>query len=97
MDKHNVTTLEGKIKELIGSLARLASTGEGHTGASAASGDLQELLTIIHRPGWTTPAEATFVEGIVDSMTSNARTLDALKQVLLMGSRAVGSTSKSAT
>jgi hypothetical protein len=87
MDKHNLTKLEGKIKELIGSLGRLASTTEGSS--------LQELVEIIHRPGWTTPTEGLFVEGIVDSMLSNARTLDALKHVLLTGSRAVGSTGKS--
>jgi hypothetical protein len=89
MEKHNVIKLEAKIKELIGALAQLS--GQALAAAQTVPSDLQELLTIIHRPGWTSVAEGILVEGVVDSMLLQTRTLSSLKQVLLTGSRAVGS------
>jgi hypothetical protein len=94
MDKHNVTKLEAKIKELVGGLAQLAATGEGRASSLAPSNDLQELFVIIHRPGWTTIAESIFVEGIVDTMLLHVKALDSLKQALVVGSRAVGAAGK---
>lgn len=52
--------------------------------------DFVELLKIIHRPGWTTPAEALLVSGVVDAMLAHVKVLTSLKQALLTGSRAVG-------
>jgi hypothetical protein len=78
MDKHDLTRLEGQIKELGGTLISLADDR-----------DFQEFITIIHRPGWTTVAEYSFVTGVVDSMLAQAKTLVGLKQVLVNGSRAV--------
>src|SRR5260370_38904471 len=57
MDKHDVTHLERQIKELGGTLIRLANDS-----------DFQEFITIIHKPGWTTVAEHLFVTGAVDSV-----------------------------
>jgi hypothetical protein len=78
MEKHDVAHLEKRINELSDSLRSLA-----------ADTDFEELIKIIHRPGWTTPAEHLFVTGGVDSMLTQAKALVGLKQVLLAGSRAV--------
>ena len=78
MDKHDVTHLETQIKQLGRCFSSLADDR-----------DFQELITIIHRPGWTTVAEHLLVTGVVDSMLAQAKTLVGLKQALLNGSRAV--------
>jgi hypothetical protein len=57
--------------------------------ALADDKEFTELLAIIHRPGWTTPAEALLVNGFLDSMTAHAKHLTELKQTLLAGARAV--------
>ncbi len=76
--EHNLAHLEARIKELSTQLATLADTQ-----------DLEELIIIIHRPGWTTPAEYVLVSGLVDAMHEHAKTLASLKQTLITGSRAV--------
>ncbi|HEX4022336.1 MAG TPA: hypothetical protein VHX63_14420 [Acidobacteriaceae bacterium] len=48
------------------------------------------LVQMIHRPGWTTPAETMFFESVVDSMLSHARALSQLHQGLFTASQAVG-------
>jgi hypothetical protein len=52
--------------------------------------DLSELMAIIHRPGWTTPAEALLVGGFLDAMNAHAQHLANLSKTLLAGARAVG-------
>ena len=52
--------------------------------------NMTELMTIIHRPGWTTPAEALLVGGYLDAMNAHAQHLANLSQTLLAGARAVG-------
>jgi hypothetical protein len=59
--------------------------------ALAEDRDFAELITIIHKPGWTTPAEALLVNGLLESMTTHVRHLTELKTALLAGARAVGS------
>jgi hypothetical protein len=76
---HDPKHLEGEIKALGQGLDNLAD-----------GTDFEELLKIIHRPGWTTPAEALLVSGLVDFMATQVKALTALKQVLLAGSRVVG-------
>jgi hypothetical protein len=49
-----------------------------------------EFLTVIHRPGWTTPPEWMLVEGGVRSMTAMATALNDLKQGIFAGASAVG-------
>lgn len=51
---------------------------------------LRELILIIKRPGWTTPAELTFASSIVESMTSQVNILERLQGDLLKGSQMVG-------
>ncbi len=74
MQKHDIEHLEKRINELHKSLVALGSQ-DPVTG----------LITIIHRPGWTTVAEQAFVTGIVEAMVSQTKTLSELKQVLVSG------------
>jgi hypothetical protein len=75
-----IVTLQAKITNLAGQLKHFANPS-----------DLEELLIIIHRPGWTTPAEFAFVSAIVDSIQGHITSLTHLRKSLLSGSRAVGS------
>jgi len=76
--EHNIAYLEVRIKELSTQLATLADTQ-----------DLEELIIIIHKPGWTTPAEYVLVRGLVDAMHEYTKALASLRQTLIHGSRAV--------
>lgn len=79
MEKHELTQLEGEIQALKTSHASLAS------------GDsLNELLTIIHRPGWTTPAELAFVRTGLESVRAQTAQLNALTNGLLAAAKLVG-------
>jgi len=49
-----------------------------------------ELLRIIHRPGWTTPAELELVTGLVEIMDSHVKALTRMRELLIRGSREVG-------
>ena len=65
MADHDMKRLEGRTRELQQSLLQLAQSKE-----------FDELINIIWRkPGWTTPAEFTFVAGIVDSMIDQTKAL----------------------
>ena len=75
---HDVKKLEDRVKALHQNLMKL---GDGK--------DMEEFFTIIHKPGWTTPAEFMLVSGLLQSMNAQVKTLAGLKQVLLAGSRAV--------
>jgi hypothetical protein len=57
--------------------------------AVADNKEFDELRTIIHKPGWTTPAEGLLVQGILDSMLAQAKYMAGLKQTLMAGARAV--------
>lgn len=76
---HDLAHLENRIKEL-----------SGHVSAMSTTDDFDELLVIIHRPGWTTPAEMLLVAGLVDAMHEHAHAFATLRQALVNGSRAVG-------
>jgi hypothetical protein len=78
MKKHELTHLEAKIKELRATLTNLAD-GRG----------FEEFIRIIHKPGFTSVAEATLFNGVVDSMAEQAKTVLGLKQVLLTGAEKV--------
>ena len=80
MKTHDVTHLDTQIKDMCHSLANLADEK-----------DFEEFRLLIRKPGWTTVAELSLVTGVVDSMHSQLKTLTGLKQVLLIGSRAVRS------
>lgn len=76
--EHNLAHLETRIKELRIQLATMADTQ-----------DLEEMISIIHKPGWTTPAEYVLVSGLVDTMHEQAKVLASLRQTLLNGGRTV--------
>lgn len=80
MEKHSIPQLEARIKEL-----------EEVCTALGDNSDCVELLKIIHRPGWTTPAEFTFANSIVESLLGQTRNALALRKTLLAGSREVHS------
>jgi hypothetical protein len=54
----------------------------------------EELLTIIHRPGWTTVAEAQLVKAMVDTVQAHTRGAQTMRQALLSGARQVGTPEK---
>lgn len=78
-EKHHIAHIEKQIKNLG---AELTDAADGSS--------FEELLNIIHKPGWTTPAESLLVSGIIDTMREHTKVLASLKQVLMNGSRAVG-------
>ena len=51
---------------------------------------LAELLRIIIKKGWTTPAELKFVQGILQSLIVQTRNMNQLTNTLVSGSRSVG-------
>ena len=78
MNKHELTHLETKIMELHATLKNLAD-----------GGSFEEFVRIIHKPGWTTVAEAILFIGVVDSMVEQAKAVLGLKQVLLTAAEKV--------
>ena len=72
MDIKQAAHIETKLKELHASIQHLAG---GET--------VDSMVSVIHKPGWTTIAEVAFFTGIVDSMTAHAKALSSLKQTLL--------------
>jgi hypothetical protein len=68
MASDHAARLEGQVKEFRKQLGDLAAPGE-----------FEEFLRIIHRPGWTTPAEYAFVSAILDGMVANVRGLAQMK------------------
>jgi hypothetical protein len=59
--------------------------------AALPSDDLFDtLLKFIHQPGWTTPAETIFFEGLVDSITQQTHQLANLHTQLMAGAAQVG-------
>jgi hypothetical protein len=82
MQKFQDAELEDKIKKLREDVRD--TTNWDH--------DLEDLLSIIHRPGWTTPAESTFVGGIIDAISTQFRAMKVLRETLMKGSRSVGRT-----
>ncbi|MEO7193935.1 MAG: hypothetical protein ABIZ05_03805 [Pseudonocardiaceae bacterium] len=79
MSMHDISRLETAIKDLQGALKELGTDN-----------DLEELLMIIHRPGWTTPQEAELVHGVVSYLTSHAQAAQTLKTTLMSAARNIG-------
>lgn len=80
MKAQHVRKMETTIKQVATSLGKLGN-GPG----------MPELLRIIHRPGFTTPAEIAFILSTLEAMLTMSKALAGLKDGLLAGSRAVGS------
>ena len=71
--------LEAKIKTLSSYYQKIAQQKE-----------LLELLRLIRRPGWTTPAERLLVHGYIDSLSASASSLLRSTEGMLRGAREVG-------
>jgi hypothetical protein len=61
--KHDIDGLEKKLRNLNRCLADLGSQNVS-----------EELLQVIHKPGWTTPAEFALVSAMADSLQSQIQT-----------------------
>lgn len=75
---YEITCLEAKIKALC---THLEATGD--------TSDMEEMLVLIHRQGWTTPQEIALVSGMVDSMQAHVNNLTEMRKVVLSASRAI--------
>ncbi len=78
MSQHNLDHVEKQLKALDGNLRKLAEDQS-----------IAEMLRIIRKPGYTTPAEFKLTTGIIDSLGAQVEALIRLKQGLLEGSRLV--------
>lgn len=79
MPPHNTAALAKQIEAFQRRLRQLTDEDE-----------LRELLRLIKRPGWTTPAEHKLVVSVVRSLDLHARAMIELKGDLLEGARQVG-------
>jgi hypothetical protein len=73
-----IDRLEDRIAAVRASLAQLGAPTEW-----------EELVVIMHRPGWTTLAELLFAETMLEHMSRELAALGALKTQLLKASAAV--------
>jgi hypothetical protein len=51
--------------------------------------NFDELIRYIRQPGWTTLAELTFTQGVVDAMNTHIQLVGELSALLMKGGRAV--------
>jgi len=79
MNGSHVEKLEDLVGQLRGVLRELSDDDS-----------FSDFLTIIHRPGWTTIAEWTLVEGGLQSMIGLATAVGELKRSVFAGARVVG-------
>jgi hypothetical protein len=77
----HVKTLEPKIHKLHDSLGKLT-----------ARDSKQELLTIIHRPGWTTLPEAQLVHAMLDSLNQHVDAVHTAHRALIAAANQIGKT-----
>jgi hypothetical protein len=73
----------------IGRLEKSISTVRDRLEVVAQSDDLAELIKLIRKPGWTTPAEFMLVHGVVETIGRQIDVIEHLQRDLLAGSRAV--------
>ena len=74
MKEAEIRDLESRLKELARAIGDL---GNGS--------DVEDLIPIIHRPGWTTLPEWLFVTGTTEALTAQVRTANELKRTLVEG------------
>jgi hypothetical protein len=86
MSKTNV--VEAKhIKELNEKILSLRKLNKQYLDDSEAN--IERLIKIIPRPGWTTPAEFLLVNVILDSMIATVKQMDTLGKGLVEGASQV--------
>jgi hypothetical protein len=73
----------------IGRLEKSINTVSERLEVVAQGDDFAELIKIIRKPGWTTPAEFVLVHGIVETIGRQVEVIEHLKRDLLHGSRQV--------
>jgi hypothetical protein len=78
MEKQHIEKLEAQVNEVHASMHSLT-----------ADGPVVDLVTIIHKPGFTTIAEYTLLAGILEAMLAHTKVLAGLKQALLSGAAKV--------
>ncbi|HTW24149.1 MAG TPA: hypothetical protein VMD78_11145 [Candidatus Baltobacteraceae bacterium] len=78
MEKHELSRVESQIQSVRTAHSVLAGTS-----------DLDELFNIIHRPGWTTPAEVAFLTTALESISAQTNQLLALRQGILTAAKLV--------
>lgn len=78
MAKHDIPHLEAKLKELKELCTKLSNDS-----------DLNEMLQIIHRPGYTTVAEFSLVSSTVESLIEQSRNVLTHRHALLAGSKEI--------
>ncbi|OBC00274.1 hypothetical protein A5784_20770 [Mycobacterium sp. 852013-50091_SCH5140682] len=89
MSQTHVATLEASIvamNEALAELSRQLVQPDSSSDAAPAT----DLVSIVHRPGWTTIAEAMLVESIAVTITHHARALTQAHKSLIAGALAVG-------
>jgi hypothetical protein len=74
----DIQNLEKKVNRLGSAITKLGNDK-----------DLQELILILHQPGWTTPAELKFATAMVDHMTAQVDMLGTLKGEFIRACREV--------
>lgn len=79
MPSHDIGVLEKKIHAAHDTFAKLGRDS-----------DFEELIKIIRRPGWTTPAEFLLVSSSLDALRAQGDALLSMRQELLKASREVG-------
>jgi hypothetical protein len=78
MSEH-AKTLEPKIRALQEQLKKISSDK-----------NTEQLVTIIHRPGWTTPQEAEFVHAMLDSLAYQIEGVQRAHQALITVADKIG-------
>ncbi len=78
MSEHT-KTLEPKIRKVQEGLSRMATNKHA-----------EQLLLIIHRPGWTTLPEAELVHAMLDSISHQIEGLDRAQQALMAAADKIG-------
>lgn len=76
--EQHVAHLEGRVRELGRQLETMSD-----------SSDLEEMIILMHRPGWTTLAEYLLVGAALDAIQQQVELLTGMRQALLNGSRAI--------
>jgi len=75
---HDIDRLAAKIKSLVAEIDKYAGDKRWNV-----------LLELIYKKGWTTPAEYRLVDGVVENLTLQLRSLERLQNTLFDGGRLV--------
>ena len=76
--EHHIATIEAKAKDVHAQMLSLT-----------ADESMAKLIKIVHGPGWTTPAESAFLNGILEAMQAHTKALAALQKTALDGASRV--------